>query len=153
MSLSLFLPPRAIVMTRKGLAGDVLATGTLEAAPDFEAAVPGPSLVFFGDIQTQPEDTLLTRMLEAMGLKRSETVVCRTIGELTAHASPSLKIVVALGKPAAQLLVLEKFQGAEVMPTLHPSELLRSPELKREAWNDLLKVAAQLGMQIPKKGS
>ena len=32
----------------------------------------------------------------------------------------------------------------DVMPTLHPSYLLRSPEAKRFAWRDLLAVKAKL---------
>ncbi len=35
------------------------------------------------------------------------------------------------------------------MPTFHPSFLLRQPDKKREAWEDLLKVLAKLGIDPP----
>jgi len=62
------------------------------------------------------------------------------------------KVIVALGNPAQQSLlnstigitkVRGKFQdysrlpGIRVMPTYHPAYLLRSPDKKREAWEDL----------------
>ncbi len=62
------------------------------------------------------------------------------------------KVIVALGNPAQQSLlnssigitkVRGKFQdyprleGIKVMPTFHPAYLLRSPDKKREAWEDL----------------
>lgn len=75
------------------------------------------------------------------------------------------KVVVALGKFAAQTLLqtdapISKLRGnffpyrngAKLMPTFHPSYLLRSPESKREAWEDLQKVAGELGIVIPKRG-
>jgi DNA polymerase len=38
-----------------------------------------------------------------------------------------------------------------VMPTFHPSYLLRTPAAKREVWSDLLLVLDQLGLPRPKK--
>lgn len=72
------------------------------------------------------------------------------------------KIIVALGKFAAQTLLqtevpitrlrgqFHSFQGIKLMPTFHPSYLLRNPEAKREAWIDLQQVAHELGLQIRK---
>jgi DNA polymerase len=37
-------------------------------------------------------------------------------------------------------------EGLRVMPTYHPSYLLRNPASKREAWEDLQKVAHDLGL-------
>jgi DNA polymerase len=37
------------------------------------------------------------------------------------------------------------FQGIAVMPTFHPSYLLRLPEAKRDAWADLQQVMRRLG--------
>jgi len=71
------------------------------------------------------------------------------------------EVIVALGKFAAQFL-LETDEGITrlrgkwgiyrdipVMPTLHPSYLLRQPVLKKEAWEDLLAVLARLGIDAP----
>ena len=40
-------------------------------------------------------------------------------------------------------------EGWRVMPTFHPAYLLRNPDAKREVWEDLKKVAADLGLPIP----
>jgi DNA polymerase len=66
------------------------------------------------------------------------------------------KVVVALGAVALKALlrsdapisrmrgrVLE-FRGSKLVPTFHPAFLLRSPDKKREAWEDLKKVRALL---------
>jgi len=62
------------------------------------------------------------------------------------------QIIVALGSPAFQTLVRTKepitrargewrqWNGIMVMPTFHPAYLLRVPEKKREAWEDMKKV-------------
>ena len=76
------------------------------------------------------------------------------------------EVLVALGKFAAQFLLETDegimrlrgrwgtYRGIPVMPTFHPSFLLRQPAQKREAWEDLLKVLAKLGIEPPaaKKG-
>jgi DNA polymerase len=75
------------------------------------------------------------------------------------------KVVVALGKFAAQTLLQTDApisnlrgnffpyrNGSKLMPTFHPAYLLRNPESKREAWEDLQQVAAELGIKIPKRG-
>ncbi|MEW6209171.1 MAG: uracil-DNA glycosylase [Acidobacteriota bacterium] len=62
------------------------------------------------------------------------------------------KVIVALGSPAFQCLMRSKetisksrgewreWNGIRVMPTFHPAYLLRSPEKKREVWEDMKKV-------------
>jgi DNA polymerase len=67
------------------------------------------------------------------------------------------RVIVALGKFAAQTLLRSTapisklrgreypFQGATLVPTFHPAFLLRSPNYKREAWEDLKRVRALLG--------
>jgi DNA polymerase len=62
------------------------------------------------------------------------------------------KVVVALGKHAAHALLgietpitklrgnLKSYRGIPVMPTFHPSYLLRNPRAKKEVWEDLKKV-------------
>lgn len=62
------------------------------------------------------------------------------------------RVIVALGAPAFQCLLKTKepisksrgewrdWHGIKVMPTFHPAFLLRVPEKKREAWEDMKKV-------------
>jgi DNA polymerase len=77
------------------------------------------------------------------------------------HCSPFLlrqvqaiapQVIIALGTFAAQTLLgsrepisrlrgrFNDYHGTPLMPTFHPSYLLRSPEKKREAWADLQQV-------------
>lgn len=73
------------------------------------------------------------------------------------------KLIVALGNPAMQALLdtkigITKMRGhfqdypripeIKVLPTFHPAYLLRSPDKKREAWEDLKKVRAFLRGEI-----
>jgi DNA polymerase len=66
------------------------------------------------------------------------------------------KVIVALGKFAAQSLLrcdtpitklrgrVHAFRGAQLVPTFHPAYLLRSPDKKRETWEDMKLVRALL---------
>jgi DNA polymerase len=69
------------------------------------------------------------------------------------------RLIVTLGNPATQellgtktgiskmrgqLLDYPRLPGVKVLPTFHPAYLLRSPDKKREAWEDLKKVRAFL---------
>ncbi len=66
------------------------------------------------------------------------------------------KVIVALGTFAAQALLRTQdsisrlrgrvylYGGARLIPTFHPAYLLRSPEKKRDAWEDLKKARAFL---------
>jgi len=136
---------------------------------------------------------LLTRMIEAMTLKREEVYIanvvkCRPPGNRTPTppemdcCSPFLfrqlaiirpKVIVALGRPAAQALLatpapISRLRGefhdfpppalmhlglppAKVMPTFHPAYLLRSPGEKAKAWEDLKQVMRYLGIPIPRR--
>ena len=38
------------------------------------------------------------------------------------------------------------YHGIKVMPTFHPAYLLRDPTKKREVWEDMKKVRAELGL-------
>lgn len=74
------------------------------------------------------------------------------------------EVLVALGKFAAQFLLgtdegimkirgkWGEYRGIPVMPTFHPSFLLRQPDRKRDAWADLLAVLARLGLPAPPAG-
>jgi DNA polymerase len=76
-------------------------------------------------------------------------------------ASIEPKVIIALGAFAARTLLktndpisrlrgrIYEFRGAKLIPTFHPSFLLRSPGYKREAWDDLKKALAVLDRQPP----
>lgn len=74
------------------------------------------------------------------------------------------RLIVTLGNPATQSLLDTKvgitrlrgevqtyphLPGVKVIPTFHPAYLLRSPDKKREAWEDLKKVRAFLSGELP----
>jgi uracil-DNA glycosylase len=73
------------------------------------------------------------------------------------------KVVVALGKFAAQTLLqteerisllrgkVHQYRGAKLVPTFHPAYLLRNPDSKKEAWQDLQLAAREMGLEIPKR--
>jgi uracil-DNA glycosylase family 4 len=66
------------------------------------------------------------------------------------------KVIVALGTFAAHTLLktdvpisrirgkLHDYRGAQLIPTFHPAYLLRSPERKREVWEDMKLVKSLL---------
>lgn len=72
------------------------------------------------------------------------------------------KVIIALGKFAAHTLLktqdpisrlrgrVYEYRGRTLIPTFHPSFLLRSPGYKREAWQDLQKALAIIGRQPPR---
>lgn len=74
------------------------------------------------------------------------------------------KLIIALGKTAIEGLLGQKvaitrfrgtwceFEGIPVMPTYHPAYLLRSPDRKKETWEDLKAVLARLGRKEKGKG-
>ena len=74
------------------------------------------------------------------------------------------KVIVALGKIAAQALLRDttpisrlrgrwsSYEGVRLMPTFHPAYLLRSPDEKKKAWEDLQLVMKELGKSVPRKG-
>ena len=90
----------------------------------------------------------------------AEIAACRTYLE-TQIDTLRPDVIVALGKFAAQFLLETEegimrlrgtwgsYRGIPVMPTFHPSFLLRQPDRKREAWEDLLKVLGRLGLPAP----
>jgi DNA polymerase len=72
-------------------------------------------------------------------------------------------VLVALGKFAAQFLLeteepISRLRGRwgtrngiPVMPTYHPSFLLRQPDRKKDAWEDLQQVLHKLGLPVPRR--
>jgi DNA polymerase len=125
---------------------------------------------------------LLTKMISAMGFERDDVYICNVVkcrppnnrnpepDEIAACepflkaqlASLRPKVVVALGKFAAQTLLREStpitrlrgqwrsYEGIQLMPTFHPAYLLRNPEEKRLAWDDLQQVMRFFGKEARK---
>ncbi|MBN1421417.1 MAG: uracil-DNA glycosylase [Planctomycetes bacterium] len=71
------------------------------------------------------------------------------------------QVIIALGAHATRTLLrsggaisalrgrFQELDGIPVMPTFHPAYLLRNPEEKRKAWEDLKAVLRRLGRPIP----
>jgi uracil-DNA glycosylase family 4 len=75
------------------------------------------------------------------------------------------RVIVALGKFAAQTLLetatpISKlrgrwfsFRGRRLMPTFHPSYLLRNPADKKVVWEDIQRVMQALGLPLPQSNA
>lgn len=73
------------------------------------------------------------------------------------------KVICALGKFAAQTLLdtempisrlrgtFYEYHGIKLMPTYHPAYLLRNSVGKKDVWEDMKKIAKELGLTIPRK--
>jgi len=158
----------------------------------FGVGHPSADIMFVGEAPGADEDVqgipfvgragqLLTKMIEAMGLRRDEVYIanvlkCRPPSNRDPQpdevescepflfkqiASVQPKVIIALGAFAARALLktmdpisrmrgrVYEYRGAKLIPTFHPSFLLRSPGYKREAWEDLKKALGVLGRQPP----
>ncbi|MCH7896041.1 MAG: uracil-DNA glycosylase [candidate division NC10 bacterium] len=146
----------------------------------FGVGHPQADLVFVGEAPGADEDAqgepfvgragqLLTRMIEAMGLKRQDVYICNVIkcrppsnrtpeSDEIASCEPFLiaqikaitpKLICALGGIAVSALLKTKaplsklrgrfhdYQGIPLLVTYHPAYLLRNPNEKKSAWQDL----------------
>ena len=147
----------------------------------FGVGNPAAALMIVGEAPGADEDQqgepfvgkagqLLTKIIEAIELKRSDVYIanvikCRPPGNRNpeppevATCSPFLlrqidiiqpKVIVALGTFAAQTLLqvdtpisrlrgrVHPFRGGiRLVPTFHPAYLLRSPDKKRDVWEDM----------------
>jgi DNA polymerase len=156
---------------------------------------PGPELLFVGEGPGADEDAqgrpfvgaagqLLTKMIQAMGLARSDVFIanvlkCRPPGNRTpepdeiAACMPFLrqqiavlkpKLICTLGNTPLRALMGDdalgitrmrgkklSFAGITLIPTFHPSYLLRNPEAKKPCWEDLQTVLKELGRTLPKR--
>jgi DNA polymerase len=93
-----------------------------------------------------------------------EVATCRPfLEEQIRLLAPAL--VVALGNHAVRALletdrgigslrgrVQSSRFGVPILPTYHPAYLLRTPEAKREAWQDLQLAAKTVGLALPTRG-
>jgi len=159
-------------------------------------------LMFVGEAPGADEDTqgepfvgrageLLTKIIEATGLKRSGVYIanilkCRpdTPGQTSGNRKPTPeemqtcipflheqidlirpKVLVGLGGTAIEGLLgktagimrlrgnWQMYRGIPLMPTFHPAYVLRNQALsvKRQVWEDMLKVMEKLEMSISEK--
>jgi DNA polymerase len=159
----------------------VFGTGSPTAELMFVGEAPGADEDERGEPFVGRAGQLLTKMIEAMGLKREDVYIanvlkCRPPGNRNPEpdeiatcepflfrqiASIQPKVVIALGAFAARTLLQTQdpisrlrgrvfdFRGAKLIPTFHPSFLLRSPGYKREAWEDLKMALGVLGRELP----
>jgi DNA polymerase len=154
----------------------------------FGVGNPSADLMFVGEAPGADEDVqgepfvgragqLLTKIIEAIGLKRSDVYIanvikCRPPGnrnpepDEVGECEPFLtrqidvvrpRVIVALGTFAAKALlktdapisrlrgnIFDYRGGAKLVPTFHPAFLLRSPDRKRDVWDDMKKVRVLL---------
>jgi hypothetical protein len=104
---------------------------------------------------------LLKKILEAMKLAPDRICLCNAPDPdqvTTFLESVHPEVVIALGDQAAQVMTgtrnpvaavrgqFVNVRGIPVMPTFHPSELLKDPSLKRPVWEDMQQVMQKIGM-------
>jgi uracil-DNA glycosylase len=149
----------------------------------FGVGNPQAELMFVGEAPGHDEDLqgipfvgragqLLTRIIEAIDLKRDDVYIANVIKcrppenrnpepDEVATCQPFLfrqiqaigpRVIVALGSFAAKTLLSTEapisrlrgrvydLEGAKLVCTFHPAYLLRSPDRKRDAWEDMKKV-------------
>ena len=105
---------------------------------------------------------LLTKILKAMNLSPDSVFICNADDLELVHEKIKTicpEIIITLGTKAGQSLLqikspLEQFRGKfyeyngiKVMPTFHPSLLLKLPEYKRQVWEDMKRVMENAGLK------
>lgn len=122
--------------------------------------------VFIIDSETQffkgESGRLLIKILKAMKLSSDSIFICNADDLESVHEKINVispKIIITLGTKAGQSLLniespLEQFRGRFhkhngilVMPTFHPSLLLKQPEYKRQVWEDMKLVMENAGLK------
>jgi DNA polymerase len=152
---------------------------------------PEARLVFVGEAPGRDEDEqgipfvgaagqLLTKMIEAIGLKRQDVYICNVLKSRPPNNRPPLPeeieacrpylveqlrilrpaLICALGAVAAKALLgphvaitqirgqAREYEGIPVIPTFHPAYLLRNPDAKKDAWQDLKRVRKLLDERL-----
>jgi DNA polymerase len=154
------------------------------------------ALVFVGEAPGEQEDRqgrpfvgragqLLTRIIEAMGMKRDDVYICNILkcrppgnrnpkpAEI-AVCEPFLQtqlnairptVICALGTIAAKALLrtelsismlrgrFHEYHGIKLMPTYHPAYLLRNPGAKKQVWEDVQMIMAELNIPVQPRRS
>lgn len=98
---------------------------------------------------------LLDKILAAIGLSRAAVAFAEPAGFEETLETVQPKVILTLGLAPARKLLGEPFlargqwreyKGAKLLPTLHPSELLRDESLKKDVWADMKALKAELGL-------
>jgi hypothetical protein len=129
-------------------------------------------LIFIGDAIQGQAAQLLDRMIEAMGVARANvSIVASEAASAMDLSTPH--ILVALGENALRVILQSQnspetasistepfanlrsrfldYRGSKLIAVFHPSELLKSPQLKKDVWADLQKVVKEMGIELPKR--
>ncbi len=171
----------------------VFGVGNPQAELMFVGEGPGEDEDRQGEPFVGVSGQLLTRMISAMTLPRGQVYIANVVKcrppdnrtptpEETTTCAGYLwrqialirpRVIVALGRPAAQTLLattnsIGRLRGqfhafpppdladlglpsCKVMPTYHPAYLLRSPGEKRKTWDDLKQVMEFLDIPLPSR--
>ena len=138
--------------------------GTQSPSMNFFFEGPENATIFIIDSDTGffkgKSGELLTKILKAMNLSPDSVFICNADDLGLVHEKIKIicpEIIITLGTKAGQSLLqikspLEQFRGKfheyngiKVMPTFHPSLLLKHPEYKRQVWEDMKRVMENLG--------
>ena len=149
----------------------VFGVGSPEADLVFVGEAPGRDEDRQGKPFVGRAGQLLTKIIASIGFAREEVYIANVIKcrhpdlEEVQTCEPFLfrqlhvirpKVVVALGAFAVRTLLRNDqaisrlrgqvfdYRGAKLIPTFHPAFLLRSPDRKRDVWEDMKKVRALL---------
>jgi len=164
----------------------VFGTGSPKAKLLFVGEGPGFDEDHKGEPFIGRAGQLLTKIIEAIGLKREEVYIANIVKchpmidpsdpekrgndrpptpEESITCLPYLdkqialikpKVICTLGNSSAQRMlgtemgiskirgVFVEYKGIKLMPTYHPAALLRNPNLKKDVWEDMKLVRAEL---------
>ena len=81
---------------------------------------------------------------QQLAILRPQFICC--LGSVAAQAL--LQTTQSVGRLRGQI---HQYQGAKVLVTYHPSYLLRFPEAKKEAWQDIQRLMREMGLPLPPK--
>jgi len=159
----------------------VFGVGNPDARLCFVGEAPGADEDRLGEPFVGRAGQLLNKMIEAMGLTRSDVYICNVLKcRPPQNRTPELsevrncaefldeqlniiqpEMICALGSVAAKRLLgttaslskargrVFRYLGAKVVVTYHPAYLLRNPNAKRDAWQDLQLVLREMGLPVP----
>jgi len=102
-----------------------------------------------GNRPPAPDEVAMCRPYLAEQLRLLDPELILVLGNHAAHAILS----VDRGISSLRGRIHRAPDGRAVLPTFHPSYLLRNPAAKREAWLDLQLVARTLGLTVPSRTS
>ncbi|MEN3338257.1 MAG: uracil-DNA glycosylase [Acidobacteriota bacterium] len=166
---------RQIVFGTGSMTAEIMFVGEAPGADEDEQGVPfvgraGQLLTkMIGAMGLRREDVYIANVLKCRppGNRNPEPDEIQTCEPFLFRQLASIqpKVVIALGAFAARTLLQTEdpisrlrgrvfdYRGAKLIPTFHPSYLLRSPGNKREAWDDLKTALALLGRPVPAPSS